>query len=268
MPPILDRVVGALTGGETPQDAAAKARELTDTGRLVALEHAPGDDPDRALADLEHAMSLVADDGLAPVVEVIVLPEAIDGQLARILALGRDTGIAVTIGLGPRSDLHAHLALRAEHPGAGITLPAAWRRTERHCATDTGRIRIVKGTDDHGLAPSERFSHDLEVDKAFVRAAKALIARAGADVTPVLATHDGRLIEIAQSLAARRRLPKGAVEFAMHPGRASGLQERLVATGESVRVTVPFGPGRIERLAAGVLERPGGIAGAVRSILG
>lgn len=265
-------LLGAFTAGESAVDATAKARELTDSGRLVALEHAPGDDPARSMSDLARVMTLVAAEGLAPVVELIVLPETLGGSFAELVALSHDLRLAVMIGLGPQSNVREHLVLyeelRQSDDGAvGICLPASWRDTERLCTQLTGRVRIVKGADAFGLARSDRFSHDLEVDKAFVRAARALIPRAASDVHPSLATQDGRLIEIAESLAARARLPKGRVEFAMHLGRAGGLQERLVAAGESVRVTVPFGPGRLERLASGVLERPGGIVGAVRSLV-
>ena len=265
-------LMGALTGGESAFEATEKARALTDAGRLVALEHAPSDDPARAMSELELAMSCIASEGLGPVVEVIVLPDSV-ADIDRLVAIARDTQVTLTLGLGQRTSLLANLALherlQAEFGGTiGLTLPAAWRGTEQRCATAQGRVRIIKGADDFGLGGAERFSHDLEVDKAFVRAARALIPRAADGVQPSLATHDRRIIAIAESLAARARLPKGCVEFAMHLGRASGLQERLVTAGEAVRVIVPFGPGRVERLVAGVLERPGGIAGAVRSIVG
>lgn len=265
------RLLGELTGGESAYDAVERARGLTDAGRLVALEHAPANDPERAAGELELAMSCIAAEGLGPVVELIVLPERVT-DLDRLVAIAADTGVAITLGLGPGSDLRRTLELHASLDGVvGITLPASWRGTEGMCAHVTGRVRIVKGADAFGLPDGERFSHDLEVDKAFVRAARALMPRAGssgeAGVRPSLATQDGRIIAIAETLAARARLGKGAVEFAMHLGRGAGLQERLVNAGESVRVIVPFGPGRLERLAAGVLERPGGIAGAVRSIV-
>lgn len=264
------QLLGALTGGESAYDAVERARALTDAGRLVALEHAPADDPQRATGELELAMSCIAAEGLGPVVELIVLPERVT-DLDRVVAIAADTGVALTLGLGPGSALRRTLELHASLAGVvGLTLPASWRGTEGMCTHVTGRVRIVKGADAFGLPEGERFSHDLEVDKAFVRAARALIPRAGlgdAGVRPSLATQDGRIIAIAEALAARARLGKGAVEFAMHLGRGAGLQERLVNAGESVRVIVPFGPGRLERLAAGVLERPGGIAGAVRSIV-
>ena len=265
-------LVSALTGGESAYEATEKARALTDSGRLVALEHAPADDPDRAMGEVELAMSCIAAEGLGPVVEVIVLPETVR-DIEQLALIARDTHVTLTLGLGRRSSLPATLDLHERLQGlvggtVGITLPAAWRGTERRCLTATGRVRIVKGADDFGLPASERFSHDLEVDKAFVRAARVLIPRAADGVQPSLATQDGRIVAIAESLAARARLPKGRVEFALHLGRATGLAERLVAAGEAVRVIVPFGPGRVERLVAGVLERPGGIAGAVRSIVG
>lgn len=265
-------LLAALTGGESAYDATEKARSLTDAGRLVALEHAPADDPDRAMGEVELALSCIAAEGLGPVVEIIVLPETVR-DVAELAAIARDTHVTLTLGLGRRSSLAATLDLHERLQSAfgrtiGLTLPAAWRGTERRCSTLTGRVRIVKGADDFGIPAAERFSHDLEVDKAFVRAVRALIPRAADGVEPSLATQDGRIVAIAESLAARARLPKGRVEFAMHLGRASALADRLVTTGESVRIIVPFGPGRVERLVTGVLERPGGIAGAVRAIVG
>lgn len=275
----LERLAGAvssLAGPREPQAAVERARDLADTGFRLSLERSGGDDPMRALADVELAMALLASEGLAPIAEVLVVPEWCGGAaaLARLTAIGRDTGVAVMIGLGPGSDLAAHLELRSTLVGedgvVGLTLPTCVRSIERMCSEITGQVRLTRGNATYGTTSVQRYGQPLEVDKALVRCARVLLSRAarGEDVRVSIATHDGRLVDIVRAIAARERLAGDAVEFAMQAGLPGGLRERIVAGGGVVRAIVPFGPAASERLASGLLERPGGIASAIRQVLG
>ena len=143
------------------------------------------------------------------------------------------------------------------------SLPAALRRTEADCARLAHRrIRLVKGA--YRGDPGAAHSQPIEIDKAFVRCAKRLLA---GDGEPSFATHDSRLVEIVQSLSRRYERPRHTYEFAFFMGRQEGAQERLLADGERVRVYIPYGPDWFERLVGGLAEQPSSIAAAMRSLL-
>ena len=267
-------LVERIAGGDGPQEVMAAVEELTDSGRFVALERAwaEADDPAAVIADYEAVVALLAASGLGPVAEVVVsaallqLPRGAEA-LAELCAQATDCRVAVM--LAPQDEEQVDAALeavarqRALGREVGIVLPAALRRTECDCRDTAGRVRIVKGVagDD-----ARRYGHAIEVDKSFVRCAKALLARGDA-VQPSFATHDGRLIEIIQTLAGRYHRDRHQMEFALYLGRSGGMQQRLIDAGEQVRVYVPFGPQWFGRLVGGLDDRPAGLGAAVRSLL-
>jgi proline dehydrogenase len=102
------------------------------------------------------------------------------------------------------------------------------------------------------------------VDKAYVRCARTLLKGSG---EPSFATHDPRLIEVIEGLAARYERRPRSFEFAFYMGRLEVAQERLAASGHRVRVYVPYGPDWFARLVGGLAEQPSTIAAAVRSLL-
>ena len=267
-------LVERIAGGDGPQEVMAAVEELTDSGRFVALERAwsAQDDPASVIADYEAVVALLAASGLGSVAEVVVsatllqLPRGVEA-FAELCAQAQDCRVAVMVA--PQDEDQVDLAIAAVARqqvlgrDTGIVLPAALRRTERDCSGLTGRVRIVKGI--AGDDP-RRFGHAIEVDKSFIRCAKALLARGDA-VQPSFATHDGRLIEIIQTLAGRYHRDRLQMEFALYLGRSGGTQQRLVDAGEQVRVYVPFGPQWFGRLVGGLDDRPAGLGAAVRSLL-
>ena len=70
---------------------------------------------------------------------------------------------------------------------------------------------------------------------------------------PMLATQDPRLIEIAGALASRYGRAQGTYEYQLRHGVRPAEQRRLAASGERVRVYLPFGeawhPYVVRRLA-------------------
>lgn len=267
-------LVERIAGGDGPQEVMAAVEELTDSGRFVALERAwsAQDDPALVIADYEAVVSLLAASGLGSVAEVVVSAHLLDlprgaEAFAELCAQAQDCRVAVMLAPQDAEHVDAALAAVARQQAlgreAGIVLPAALHRTERDCGQVVGRVRIVKGV--AGNDP-QRFGHAIEVDKSFIRCAKALLAR-GDDVLPSFATHDGRLIDIIQTLAGRYRRDRLQMEFALYLGRSGGTQQRLVDAGEQVRVYVPFGPQWFGRLVGGLDDRPAGIGAAVRSLL-
>ena len=194
---------------------------------------------------------------------------ALDQLHPHQLALARQAaarGVVLMLGNGPGTDardiVRLHGALADEGLTVGLTLPAALRDAEELCARTSGRVRLVKGGRG-GRAPLY-FSQPIEIDKSFVRCAKALV-RSPAE--PSFATHDSRLIDIVESLALKAGRADSSYEFTMFMGRQESEQDRLLEEGRQVRVYVPYGPEWFERLVGGLAEQPSTIAAAVRSLL-
>lgn len=272
-------LVQRVAGGQAPADAMASIHDLADSGRFVSLERHWGaasiKDLDSVVADYESIIELLGAAGIGSLAEINVPsafltvprgPEALN----EVCAIARDAGVGVLVTTGASGEIDACIAAvrrqRAIGRDVGIGLQASMRRTERDCAEVSGRMRLVKEGFASRVVDAGRFAHAIEVDKSFVRCAKALLARGDA-VEPSFATHDPRLVEIVQSLAGRYLREQGNYEFAMYLGRAEHLQQRLVEAGEYVRVFVPFGPEWFGRFVGGLAKRPSGLASAVRVLL-
>jgi proline dehydrogenase len=271
---LIDRV----SGGDSPAEAMAAVHDLADSGRFVTLERAwvqeSALDLDATIADYEEMITLLGASGLGSVAEIIVPaamlavprgPEA----LHEICALATDNGVAVMISASAAAQvdtcLEASLRQQAIGRDVGITLQASLRRTEQDCRNVRGRVRVVKFASEPARG-SDAYGQSIEVDKSFIRCAKALLAR-GDEVSPSFATHDSRMLSIIETIAVRCRRDFGGYEFAMYLGRSGSIQQRLVEAGENVRVFVPFGHDWFGRLVGGLVERPSGVASAVRAIL-
>jgi proline dehydrogenase len=279
--PIARDVVKRLVGGDDIDSVIEVAEGLADRGFNVSIERSvPGEVgegvPDQVAEEYAGLVVALSEAGIAPASELAVVPEALgaadpDGLAERRL---RDlaeqcarAGVALVIGFGPGTDAEVSLGwaerLHADGLDVGVTLPAALRRTEADCERLSGRrVRLVKGG--RGGAAPVAHGQPIEIDKAFVRCAKSLLAGTG---EPSFATHDNRIVEVLESLATRYRRPRHSYEFAFFMGRQEGTQERLLAAGECVRVYVPYGPEWFSRLVGGLAEQPSSITAAVRSLL-
>ena len=80
----------------------------------------------------------------------------------------------------------------------------------------------------------------------------------------MVASHDPRLVAIADSLAAHRA--KGTYEYQMLYGIRPAEQRRLAAAGETVRVYVPYGDEWYGYLMRRLAERPANIAFFLRAL--
>ncbi|MDA3021635.1 MAG: proline dehydrogenase family protein [Actinomycetota bacterium] len=275
--PIGREFVHRVAGGEQVEDVIEAAQLLADAGRLISLERAVSGELSESesavvFADYAVAVSALASAALARISEVVILPEVVlrgslrSAPLRDLCAQAQISQVSVMIGMGPDDLVDATLelvsGLRAEGFDVGVTLQSVLRRTEDDCETIGGRVCLVKGATSY--VALDRFGQAIEVDKSYIRCAKALL-RAAAE--PVFATQDPRLIEIIQTLTARLHREKGSYEFAMYYGQSTGLQQRLTEAGEAVRVYIPFGPGWFGRLVGGLAERPTGLVPAIRSLL-
>lgn len=266
-------VVERLVGGETIGDAVAVAGECADEGFWTALEWT-GDAVD-VRATLDDQVKAMVRAGLASTCEMVLIPERLttgsdmqdEAILDQVRGLALDAGVSVTLGSAPEVDLARHLELaarwRAEGAPVRVTIPASMRSAEALCRElDDQPIRLVKGF--RRDADRESFHQPIEIDKSFIRCAKALLPKS---VDPAFATHDARLIEMLEATILRCGREPGDVEFTLFLGRQERLAQRLLRDGHRVRLYIPFGSGWYERLLTGLAEQSSSVGAALRSLL-
>jgi proline dehydrogenase len=133
-------------------------------------------------------------------------------------------------------------------------LQAHLRRTEADCrelATTGSRVRLCKGA--YAEPESVAYQSALDVDKAFVRCLNILMS---SDCYPMVATHDPRLIAIAEDRARWFDRSAEEYEFQMLYGVCVAEQARLAAGGTIVRVYLPYGEQWYGYLMRRLAERP------------
>jgi proline dehydrogenase len=217
--------------------------------------------------------------GLTARVEISVKLSAIGGAIAkdgkkialanarRICEAASAVGTTVTVDMEDHTTTDQTLEtvreLRVDFPWVGAVLQAYLRRTEQDCRELAGqgsRVRLCKGA--YREPPSVAYQRKSEVDLSYVRCLRILMAGEG---YPMVATHDPRLVAIAEALAAGRA--EGSFEFQMLYGIRPGEQDRIATRGHRMRVYVPYGdqwyPYFMRRLA----ERPANLAFFLRSLV-
>lgn len=268
--PVVERFIGGSSVGE----AIVVAERVAAEGYAISLERATGMHEgvgSDVVPDLLAMAEALVDAHLESQSELVIFPHSFEGisaaELDGICSSISNQGIAVMFGMGSPEAVDQTLLhvrrLRDAGINVGVTLQAALRRTQRDCAEFAdGPIRLVKGGYHvHGGAV---FTSAIEVDKSFVRCARVLLA----DATKVsFATHDPRLHDIVITLIERSGRPTTSVEFAFYLGRNEREQRRLHDSGYPVRIYIPFGPQWFERLVDGLAEQPGGLLGALRSVV-
>ena len=280
-------VVTRFAAGDTVDDAIRATRELLGAGFLVTLDHLGEDTVERSQADATRDAYLsllgrLADSGLTSGAEVSVKLSAVGQALAgdgpkiatenayAICEVAKTAGTTVTLDMEDHTTTDLTLAtlheLRQDFPGTGGVLQAYLHRTEGDCrdlAHAGSRIRLCKGA--YNEPESVAYQERGDVDRAYVRCLKTLMA---GDGYPMLATHDDRLIAVAEALSVRYERAKGSYEFQMLYGVRREEQRRLAAAGETMRIYVPYGDQWYGYLVRRMAERPANLALGVRAMLG
>ncbi len=285
--PGVSGVVTRFAAGETTEDAVAATRALVGAGHLVTLDHLGEDtlDEGRATATRNaygELLGRLADEGLAGEAEVSVklsaVGQALPGDGPRIATDNARTiceaasaaGTTVTLDMEDHTTTDLTLetlrTLRVDFPQTGAVLQAYLHRTLGDCvdlAYEGSRIRLCKGA--YKEPESVAFVERDEVDRAYVRCLKVLLQGQG---YPMIATHDDRLVRIAEALTVRYGRGVDEYEFQMLFGVRTGEQRRLVDAGHAVRVYVPYGTEWYGYLVRRMAERPANLTLGVRAILG
>ncbi len=280
--PLSRGVVRRFVAGTGADDALRVTRELVDGGLRVSLDYLGEDthtqEQAAATADeYQRLLKSLADAGLASATEVSVklsaLGQRFDEALARdlghaICAAAAAAGTTVTLDMEDHATtdltLDALARLRADFPDTGAVLQAYLRRTEGDCrelATPGSRVRLCKGA--YKEPESVAFQSMLEVDKSYVRCLNILMSGTG---YPMVATHDPRLIAIAEDRAKWFDRGPDEFEFQMLYGVRPEEQRRLVDDGYAVRVYVPYGTQWYGYLMRRLAERPANVAFFARAV--
>jgi proline dehydrogenase len=290
--PVSRNVVRRFVAGAGVSDAIRVSRELTSQGLTVTLDHLGEDttEPEHATAAVKAYLTLLqrlSAEGLtaplpgqpgAPGAEVSVklsaLGQALDektaaGHLTRICAAAAAAGTTVTLDMEDHETtdqtLEALARLRADFPSTGAVLQAYLRRTEADCrelATAGSRVRLCKGA--YNEPESVAFQSAVEVDKSYVRCLNILMSGPG---YPMVATHDPRLITIADERARWYGRARGSYELQLLYGVRPAEQKRLAGRGETVRVYVPYGNEWYGYLVRRLAERPANLAFFLRAMV-
>src|SRR5256714_907407 len=160
--------------------------------------------------------------------------------------------------------LEALARLRADFPSTGAVLQAYLRRTEADCrelATVGSRVRLCKGA--YNEPASVAVPAAGEVGKAYVRCLNILMSGPG---YPMVATHDPRLIAIAEDRAKWFDRAPAEFEFQMLYGVRPDEQLRLAGNGYTVRSYVPYGTQWYAYLMRRLAERPANLAFFLRAL--
>lgn len=285
-PPAARHVVGRFVAGESTADAVAVARRLTGSGLSVTIDHLGEEirDKEAAIEAAEAYVTLLG--ALRPLglgdraevsVKLSAVGQALDAGKAggialenarRICSAARDCGAAVTLDMEDHTTVDATLAtlraLRADFPETGVAIQAYLRRSEADCRDLAGtRVRLVKGA--YREPASVAYRRRSEVDRAYVRCLRVLMA---GDGYPMVATHDDRLIAVAEMLAGRYGRDRDGYEYQMLYGVRTDRQLDLAAAGHRVRVYVPFGDDWYGYFMRRLAERPANVAFFLRALKG
>ena len=144
-------------------------------------------------------------------------------------------------------------------------LQSALRRTEADAADLAragSRVRLVKGA--YAEPASVAYTAKAEVDEAYLRCLRILMAGPG---YPMVATHDPRMIEAARAMAVVRGRSAADHEYQMLYGIRTAEQDRIAASGDRMRVYLPYGADWYGYFTRRLAERPANLAFFLRSLL-
>ena len=280
--PFTRDAVRRFVAGTTTDDALRVTRELVADGLAVSLDHLGEDTvtPEQAAAvrdEYVRLLTALSGAGLTPAAEVSVKlsalgqrfdPEVAEEHARAICATAREAGSTVTLDMEDHTTTDSTLdiltELRKDFPGTGAVLQAYLRRTEADCrdlATSGSRVRLCKGA--YKEPESVAYQSALEVDRSYVRCMNVLLSGAG---YPMIATHDPRLIAIAEDRAHWFDRGPTDFEFQLLYGVRPEEQARLRDEGNQVRIYVPYGDDWYGYLMRRLAERPANLAFFARAL--
>ncbi|MEU9118101.1 proline dehydrogenase family protein [Streptomyces sp. NPDC048483] len=282
--PITRPVVDRFIAGERLAESVTVVRSLAARGLEVTLDFLGEDitDPAEALRNRDAYLELAGalkGQGLGTKAEMSVklsaFGQALPGghelalkNVTPVVEAAAEAGTTVTLDMEDHTTVDSTLAilreLRERFPQTGAVVQSYLFRTEDDChalAGEGSRVRLVKGA--YKEPATVAFQDKREVDKAYVRCLKILMAGQG---YPMIGSHDPRMVAIGQELAHRNGRKPGDFEFQMLYGIREAEQLRLVAEGHRMRVYIPYGTDWYGYFMRRLAERPANLGFFLRSL--
>lgn len=268
-----------FVAGETLEQAIAVAREMNAKGASVSLDHLGEHVTDRDQAEAARDDYLACLDAIGAnsingniSVKLSQLGMGFDDELAgasleTLAARAADVGTTVSVDMEESAvtdvTIDLYSAAQRNHGNLGLAVQAYLHRTRNDLDTIMplgGHIRLCKGA----YAEPSEIAYQLrsEVNEEFDRLANLLMSDDG--VKPAIATHDTDRLDVVAALVPNR---SGPYEYQMLYGVRNGLQDKMLAAGDPLRVYVPYGVAWYPYLTRRMAERPANIAFFIRAAL-
>jgi len=268
--------------GEELADGVVVAQTLNSQGMLVSLDHLGESvtntaEARRAVTSYLDALEAIALEQVEGNISLKLTQLGLDlshemciAHLRRILERAGELSIFVRIDMESSAYTQRTLDVHEElwNDGllnVGVVLQACLYRTAADVerALEKGiRVRLCKGA---YLEPaSVAYSDKASVDTNYARLMERVLVHG---VYPGIATHDERLIRLAQDIARREGITPDRYEFQMLFGVRRDLQFRLVREGYRVRIYLPYGREWYPYLVRRLAERPANLGFFLRTML-
>ncbi|GGZ77647.1 proline dehydrogenase family protein [Streptomyces echinoruber] len=283
--PVTKQVVDRFIPGETVDDVLPIVKDLADRGLELTMD-VVGEDittPEQAAAARDAYLELI--ERLGPLqlgtraemsVKLSMFGQALPGghelaltNVRPVVEAAAAIGTTVTLDAEDHTTLDSmfaiHEELRKDFPQTGCVIQAYLFRTEadaRRLSAAGSRVRLVKGA--YKEPASVAHQDKREIDKAYVRILRTLME---GDGYPMVATHDPRLIAIAEELARRAGRKNDQYEFQMLYGIRTEEQQRLAAEGHRVRVYTAYGTDWYGYFMRRLAEKPANLRFFLRSMI-
>lgn len=269
--------------GETIDDAISASKALNQRGLLVSLDYLGESvtseaDTHAVVATYQELLRRIHADNVQAGVSLKLTHLGLDiaedlcvTNLRTILTDAKQMALPVTIDM-ESSDytdrtLRIYRTMRDEYAfsNVGTVIQSYLYRSADDCrelAAEGSTIRLCKGA---YLEPETvAFPEKADVDRQYI----AIMVDYLSSPPPAMlqiATHDERIIQLAEQTVKTKVVPAGRYEFQMLYGIRGQRQAELAAAGHPVRVYVPFGEAWYPYFMRRLAERPANLWFFVRS---
>lgn len=276
--PVAREAVSPFVPGETVAAAVSAVGDVVAAGMSASVTYLPAADAEGTclLAYMQAIEALDEDhaaEGNDLTVDLVALGlgeasrASVAADVAALCGATTRAGMTVTFAGLPASAVDDALAIHrdlvADHPDLGFTVAANLFRSEGDCldlSAVGSRVRLIKREANESVAVA--FTRPNEVDKAYVRCMRILMARGA---RTIVATHDARLIEIAAALAERSDRDPGHYSYQFRLGVIAERATELVAAGSSVSILVPYGPDWATYMSRRIALKPSSVSQVARA---
>ena len=268
--------------GETVEEAIEAARALQARGLLLTLDYLgesvrTADEAAAATREYVRLIDILVASGIERNISIKLtqLGVGVDratcvDNLRRILDPAQRHGFFVRIDMenSPYTEVTLEVfetLWQQEYRNIGVALQSGLYRTEqdvRRMNQLGARVRLVKGAYKEPASVAHQKKDD--VDAEFRRLMRLLLDEG---TYPAIATHDEALIADTRAYAAERGIVSSRFEFQMLYGIRRDLQAELVASGNLMRIYVPFGRQWFPYFMRRLGERPANVGFVIRALL-